>query len=302
MYASVYTPNGDPINTNTSTIGTVRSSEDTTPIKTQRVSKKLKDGRIIADYFKPAKREVYSLIASPEIENYEKFERDFYSKYGNKLKIYDVRKVDLMDKAIYSNGNEAVQYFKPTGAVIYNRNSSEKYLNEGASKNMEKSVKDFITEYGGGLPKDAELTGIYPVKVTNMSIGEVKTLSYLLNFSRKYKGIKITGPGADGLVVEVDADGITYYQRLWRNYQIDTKYKINADQLVDETEALDRNASTILSNIKASKDNPLKFTEVNLVYKSSRFDEPANTISPAWEYKCGNNNIYIDATTGDILE
>ena len=279
------------------------ASKDVTPHKIQKILAILKGGRIVADYYKPVKKDVYSVVATPEFADYKKFETTFYAKFRKKLNLHNMRKVDYKDKLVFSNGHDEIQYFKTTGAVIYTRGLSEKKLNNSNMERMKKASIDFIIKYGGGLPKDAALTQFFPIQIINNTTGKIKPFRCLLNYSRKYQDLKVAGLGADIITIDVDDGGITFYKKLWRNFKLDKK--IAAALITDEVEALNKNISQILSTlawISVQKDQLYKITEVNLVYVGSRFNDPVNTITLAWEYKCEDLYFYIDAITGDFLE
>ena len=174
-----------------------------------------------------------------------------------------------------------------------------------------------MKKFGIPLPDDAVLSEIQPVFLTNIKTGEKKVQSYLLYYTKYVNGTKISGPGADGIVIEIDAEGISYYKRLWRNYnlgegeeeKIDSKgnrkkkhgNKISKEQLLDEEEALVRNADKILSAFRLGKGS-LTINNVSLVYKATPFDADENIAVPAWEYSVDRSvKVYVNAITGELI-
>ena len=314
--ANCYTgPNwdGTPVPIDPSITSTTRGAVDDNPtdVTSQKITKTLNKGRISLDYHKPRKLKMYAITSiSPEIKDYNAYERNFYAKFGGKLNLYSLRKVETETKVGYSNNVEDVQYYKPTGAIFYHRGLSQQYLEDFIANNkkannggVKKIARDFIDEYGGGLPDDGVLDGIHPVVLKNMRTGERKVQSYLLHFEKRINGIKVAGSGADGITVEVDADGIAYYQRLWRNYEINKNVTLSEEQIIDEDKALEQNYAGVSARYGGTKEKPLKINEVNLVYKASRFDDNSNIAIPAWEYKNESGvAIYLNAATGEILD
>ncbi|MCK4258997.1 MAG: hypothetical protein KAX49_08470 [Halanaerobiales bacterium] len=166
-------------------------------------------------------------------------------------------------------------------------------------QNIVNIAVDFVDTYGGGMPSEAVLDNIYAIRHTNTQTGVTKIKSYLIEYRRYINNIKIAGDNTDGIMVEVDADGVCYYKRLWRNYN--NNMLIN--NLVDEEYALQLNTSNICNIIFGSPVDPIRITGVNLVYKGSTIDATSNTLIPAWEYKIENSpSIFVNALNGQIID
>ncbi len=267
---------------------------------TGRVIESLCNGKVILNYKKPTKKQVYSLRTISEVSNSQSVESEFYSNNRFKLPgLFYVKKINYTDKIQYKTASENVLYHEPTGAVVYQKNVSTTPIN----KNLEEAIieaEDFINDFGGGLPRGAKLDKVYGNRIKNLRTGETKYHSYILHYSVDYAGVKFSGPGTDGILIEVTEEGISYYRRLLRAYSKNTSNTYTLADIIDEKTAFKMNAENISSRIRTLQ--PIVITEVNLVYKSSKFNAAKNYVAPAWEYKeKGGLTFYINAISGKII-
>lgn len=265
-----------------------------------KVKKSLINGKIQLNYFRPSTPTVYRVTLSPETSDYQTAEDQFYQSNSTKLPwIHNATKIEHLNQIEYFYGKERVLFYTPTGGVNYRRPTSKTLTPSSTTlttAGIEKAIQTaqtFINEYGNGLPSSALSEPVSIVTHKNLRTGEVKVESYQISYSRKINGIPVNG---EGIEVEVDANGVCYYKRLWRNYRI---LKDQPENILHSDAALESSAAAI----GETTPNPIEITQAELVYVASLIDALSNTLTPAWQYETlTGETFYVNATNGTLIE
>lgn len=149
------------------------------------------------------------------------------------------------------------------------------------------------------LPKDATLEEIVKIEKMDLDEENKKTLGYMLNYSHRFNGIKLsTTKDGDYIKVFVEDDNIVSILRQWSDIKyIESKNNITpiSKKHAEEKALLyyDRTEQKVLSS-KVAESN------ANLVYIRSNDN---NSLIPACEYSTEDGSILsiVNALNGEVL-
>jgi len=184
----------------------------------------------------------------------------------------------------------------PSGAIHCHREPVDAPVTMDAQHAVA-TARAFIESHGG-LPSDAGEPRVIVhtrtlIDIANDRVGNTEPVGYLVEYQREINGVPVSGMGRDTIRVEVDAEGVGNYFRLWRHV-INVGGSASA---LDPGDAWSRVEATELH--KALKGVADRVVSVEIALYAADFRRNTNRLVPVWRYTLSDGtSVHVDAVTG----